>query len=480
MRVPGRWLRSFVAVTLFAGVAVACGDGEGGSTLAPPTTFASTTSVDGATTTAGGTATTTGGVTTTEVSTLGPDSGTHVAWLGGFGCGVSALSEDAVWYRFREEYGNFESDQVFDVVVDDAGTAWVTTSLGTFEVRNGRWSRIADVSFDALAVNPSTGGLWGARFQEAAVFDGTSWETFSYTEFGEGENTALVDDVAVGPDGVVWVATSSTVAAYDGSAWVWWGIDQGFPDMPYGVFIESIAVGPDGRVWVSHSTGVLMFDGGSWTNLDPGVSQPKRITAADDGRVFLASWSDGFATFEDGGWTVTVATPGGLANDRVRAVEVDSRGRVWVGTSWGFSVLDQGTWVSYTMATSGVAGNCIEAIAIHGGGPPELPDPLDVKTGTLTGLIMAGDAPLADTQVVLCDDQPGMIFMGATPCTGHPVEIVTVTDAEGRFTFADIPIGDYELAWEIEEGSWRAFLGGVEPAVRAGVVTELEAIQSED
>ena len=452
--------------------------GGGGTTSAVTTDGAVTT-----TTASGSTSTTAGSVktTTTMTAAIGPTSGEHVAWFGGFGCGASALAPDRTWYRFREEYGTLDTDQVMDVVVGADETAWIATSIGVEQVAEGVVTEVLDEGLDALAIDPASGDLWGVAYQKAVRYDGAAWTTYPSTGFGEGDYVDLVQDVTVDGAGHPWVATTSTVATMDGDAWTWWGAGHGFPESQYPYYLESIVAGPDGRIWVSTTDGVLVFDGDGWSPMDPGVDQPKRISVAEDGRVFLASWADGFATYDGGAWRVTRQSGDGLPTDRVRAVEVDLRGRMWVGTSWGFSVVDGGVWANYTMATSGVAGNCVEALAIHGGGPAEIPEATAPVTGSLTGTITTGGAPLAGIDVVLCSDQPSIIYSGATPCSGYPFESVVTTDAEGRFAFSDVPIGDYDLAWNVDETTWSSYMvGGEIPQVRAGRTTELETIDTEN
>ncbi|MFH1103964.1 MAG: two-component regulator propeller domain-containing protein [Actinomycetota bacterium] len=483
MRIGARRGRVRVAVVVGLVLAAGCSAGTSGgddeTTSTTPTI--SVTSPAVTTTSETGATTTSEPVTsTTIVETVGPDSGENVAWMAGFGCGASALAEGATWYTLREEYGTLSTDQVMDIVVGEDGTAWVATSTGVQRIAGGVMTAAYDEGLDALAVDPISGDVWGVSYQQAVRYDGSSWTNYPSANFGEGEFVDLLKDVTVDGGGHPWVATTSTVATLQGDQWTWWGADNGFPASQYPYYLESIIAAADGRIWVSTTDGVLVFDGSTWTMTDPGVSQPKRISAAADGRVFVASWADGFATYEGGSWRVTQSSPGGLPTGRVRAIEVDSRGRTWVGTTWGFSVVEGGVWTTYTMATSGLAGNCVEALAIHGGGPPDMPAPIAPVTGSLTGAITVGGAPLANASVVLCSDQPSMIYGGATPCSGYPFESVVTTDAEGRFTFADVPIGDYDLAWQVEEGTWRSFLfGGEIPHVRPGLTTELETIESE-
>lgn len=445
-------------------------------TKAPSTTVPVTTTApaptDAATTTGAAPSTTTGAATTTPTVSIGGDG---VAWLGGFDGGVTAL-DAAGWHPFREELGNLRTDQIHDVALAPDGAAWIAHSLGLIRADASGWVELDVNGFDAVAVDQVTGDVWGVRYQTAARYDGTSWTEYPSTEFGEGEFVDLVNDVAVDPQGRVWVATTSSVAMFDGTTWTSWVEGGGIPEFPYGTSFVALAAAPDGRIWVSHTNGVLVFDGSEWVNTDPGVSQPGNVTAAPDGRILVASHSDGLAVNEAGRWEVITPSEGGLVTGRVRDAAVDGRGRLWVGTTWGVAVRDGGTWTSYTMATGGLAGNFVEAIAVAGDGP-DLPTPAAPKVGSLEGTILASGSPLGGTRVVLCSESPAMLFSGEHPCASFPFSSVTETDPTGVYRFDEIPIGDYEIAWMDSTGSWRAFLiGGVEPRVREGVTTTVPPV----
>lgn len=452
-------------------------------TKVPPATAPEAATIPGAVDTTAPTGATTGEPERSgdETTTAPPASvgGDGVAWLGGFGSGVTALGADG-WHPFRTEFGNLRSDQIHDIALAPDGSAWIAHSSGLIRADRHGWVDLDVRGFDAIAVDPVTGDVWGVRYRTAARYDGTSWTEHQSTEFGQGRFVDLVNDVAVDPQGRAWVATTSSVAMFDGVAWTSWEEGRGIPEFPYGTSIAAIDAAPDGRIWVSHSNGVLVYDGSTWVNTDPGISQPGNVTAAPDGRIFVASHSDGLAVNEDGRWSVITRSQGGLTTDRVRDAAVDRRGRLWVGTTWGFSVYDGATWTGYTMATGGLAGNLVEAIAVAGDGP-ELPAPGAPRLGSLQGTILAAGEPLAGTTVLLCSESPAMLFFGEHPCSAYPFSTATQTDASGVYRFEAVPVGDYEIAWKDSTGVWRAFLiGGVEPQVREGVTTSVPPVDEDD
>jgi hypothetical protein len=142
------------------------------------------------------------------------------------------------------------------------------------------------------------------------------------------------------------------------------------------------------------------------------------------------------------------------------------------------SVFDGANWTSYTMSTSGMAGPCVDAIVVGGRGPA-LPQPTQPKVGSLTGLITLGTEPVEGASIVLCSDKPGMIFSGPHPCADHPFFYEGSTDAEGRYVFTDIPIGEYQATWRVPDGQWMGYIiGGGRLVVREGVLSEAPTIDA--
>ena len=115
----------------------------------------------------------------------------------------------------------------------------------------------------------------------------------------------------------------------------------------------------------------------------------------------------------------------------------------------------------------------------RGGNGPALPQPTQPKVGSLTGLIMFGTEPAEDASIVLCSDKPGMIFSGPHPCADYPFFYEASTDAEGRYVFTDIPIGEYQATWRVPDGQWMSYLiGGGKLVVREGVLSEAPTIDA--
>lgn len=401
------------------------------------------------------------------------------AWMGGFNCGVTLLDNEGQWWGFREESGALSTDQIFGITIDSSGEAWIVDSHGVSTTDGQSWREVGtDFSggAEAIAIDDVSGRVWTVDYKRASVYDGNAWTTYSSRDFGESENVDLVKDVAIDPQGRAWVATASSVAVFNGEIWEVWEENAGFTER---YFIEAIAAGQDGRIWVGHSNGVLFYDGTGWTDPSPDrMTQVKDVAVAPDERVWVATYARGAFAFDGQAWTIYDQSNSGIISDRVRAIAFDNQGRVWLGTTWGLSIFDGANWTNYTMSTSGLAGPCIDTIAVNGNGPV-IPQPTDPKVGSLTGMIMIGTQPVEGASLVLCSDKPGMIFSGPHPCADHPFFYEASTNAEGLYTFIDIPIGEYQATWRVPDGKWMAYLiGGGKIVVREGIMNETSTIDA--
>ena len=88
-------------------------------------------------------------------------------------------------------------------------------------------------------------------------------------------------------------------------------------------------------------------------------------------------------------------------------------------------------------------------MAVSGAGP-NLPALVVKATGTITGRFLDSNGnPLANVAMEICVKPLGLSFLGDTPCAGQPYIVNSRTDADGKFTFNDLPVGYYSIAVNI-------------------------------
>jgi hypothetical protein len=90
------------------------------------------------------------------------------------------------------------------------------------------------------------------------------------------------------------------------------------------------------------------------------------------------------------------------------------------------------------------------------GAGPKLPEAGEVKRGSLTGRIVSGDKGAAGLAIELCESPSS--YYSKTPCTGAPTHLKGTTDADGRFSFQDVPLGAYGVGVKVGK-KWQVTLG---------------------
>lgn len=290
---------------------------------------------------------------------IGPDG---TAWIG---TSEHVLRRAADGKIRRLEAAGLPSADVRAVVADEDG-AWLATPAGLARVRRdgtlddaaAHSGPVADADIRDLAVAPD-GGLWVAHARGVAhrTADGV-WTSFDRSA---GLTIDAATALAVGGDGAVWCIG---LRAADGSGgvsvrdadgqWHGWDVADGLPPLPP----VSLVVRQDGSAWVSFAPsthapqvydGDVMFrhDATGWSRVD--VPEVLRVVAiermVEDAAGAL--WVSGGSLARlgtDGRWTTYVQehTWGGMGD----ALALDPKGQLWMGSDDGhlFVRRPDGAW----------------------------------------------------------------------------------------------------------------------------------------
>jgi len=196
------------------------------------------------------------------------------------------------------------------------------------------------------------------------------WNEDGDAEFGEPLPSTLlegtVNDVTVGPDGKVWIATYVGVAYLEGGEFTVFDLAHGLPSDG----VLSVDVAPDGTVWVGTTNGAARWDGGDeWTPFHmedglPGFQVPE-IAVRGTNDVWLgtngglAHWNG--TSFE--AWT----TAQGLPSPLVSAIAFDGDD-VWCATAGGAARLTGSTFSVFNTSNSGLLSNWVIAVTVDDAG----------------------------------------------------------------------------------------------------------------
>lgn len=252
------------------------------------------------------------------------------------------------------------------------------------------------VGFGVLRLTPDR------RLERALVLEQTAQEAIS---------GSLFRDLAVGADGVIWVATEMGairlqpdgsyeiigVAPQSGAALtfvqrvasgadgaIWFGTDRGIarllPDGAWQVLqdgdgpvdsanrLTSLARAPNGDLWIGAEQGLSRLDGaGTWQSFRSDLLSPN-ITALESdaaGDLWVGTGQGVFRVTPDlPEWLQLPDSPDWPANAHVLALAATGDGALWVGTYYegAFRRDAEGNWRQFTEA-DGLAGSTVQAIA---------------------------------------------------------------------------------------------------------------------
>ncbi len=155
------------------------------------------------------------------------------------------------------------------------------------------------------------------------------------------------------------------------------------------------------------------LSGGQWTAIANGDDILALVYR--DGLIWAGTRGGGLLRWDaEGNYVQRLAPQQPLPSNNVRALAIDDLGRVWIGTSRGLAVLDDGptpaigddTWLVYTQESTagGLPSNDLRALAIDGDivyvGTAQIQNPAtgDWEGGGLGRLDTAGTAGIEDDQ----------------------------------------------------------------------------------
>ncbi len=373
------------------------------------------------------------------------------AYLGVGGAGLFRL-EDGVLTKVIDHRYTFH-----EVVAGPDGVVFASAVGGLWKVGRGAPEDLehnAPQLIQQLAVGPD-GVLWASDRTAIHRWDGTWTEEPAATFAGP---DPLIEDLAVDRDGRVWVVKASALWRLDGDRWN--QLDIGFTGTTE-PFFSAIAMHPDGSVYVTCNRGTFAFTDGAWrrTGLTGRYGSLDELVVGPAGHV---AGSGGIGTIAVQAPTGAVRTAdvddGPARAKRGDVLAIDGAGRAWVATDHGLVIFDRDGGLAQQWSPGTVAGitGKVNAVAVIGDGPT-LPTLTAAATGTIVGKVLRAGKPVAGADLELCD-LPLTMFR-RTPCESSTARYRATTAADGTFALPDVPVGSYGFA--VKPGAqWVILLGG--------------------
>lgn len=185
-------------------------------------------------------------------------------------------------------------------------------------------------------------------------------------------------ELALGPGGVLWIASTRGVSELDKGVIGHFRTEQGLNDN----CVSSLAVS-DGEIFAGTLRGVNRFDGRKFLPMDDTHEFCRRpvvcMLAAADGSLWIARDNSLSHFLGNGKWEIfqkDILRPGrksDLGSNSMLALAMDGRNRLWLGTKMGLSVFDGDSWTRILYKErfadeDGLRDNRIQALAIDGEG----------------------------------------------------------------------------------------------------------------
>ncbi|MEN1728302.1 MAG: two-component regulator propeller domain-containing protein, partial [Pseudomonadota bacterium] len=271
-------------------------------------------------------------------------------WLATFGGGLSRF-DGSGFVAFGVEEG-LVSNQVHDIFQDRDGRLLVGTYEGGFqEFKDGRLESLPlDEGLAGLAIQTmledGNGNLWLASYGNGLIR--YSEGDVAHLTFGALAGT-VISEMIEDAEGSLWLATRDGLQRLRDGKFTVFGQSEGLSDT---TFVVTGEAGSD-VVWVgTEGRGLFRMEGNSfqqWSQAENGLASDNisAITLTPDGEVWAASFGAGLNRIR-GGEVEVYGREAGLPSEHLFALELDSEQRLWVASSVGISVLDEGVFRNFS------------------------------------------------------------------------------------------------------------------------------------
>ena len=187
-------------------------------------------------------------------------------------------------------------------------------------------------------------------------------------------------DISISPSGKVWVASHSGIFfsdsglfSFSNPTWPHFDSSNTIGILPPGPY-HAIHVAPNSTIWAGGEHGILAaFSNGQWTTFNDFQAQLPLATISvlssqlNNNKLWVGTDGYGVATLHNGSWTYYSRywTPQ-LLNNIINDLVIDKTNVVWIATDSGITKVDGAVWSNYCRENTGggIPDNRITALAV--------------------------------------------------------------------------------------------------------------------
>lgn len=264
-------------------------------------------------------------------------------------CACAARGQQYAFIQYTPKEGLAQS-QVRTMVQDRDGYLWFGTLGGASRFDGHAFHNYAlpdglpDPQVNALLL-AHDGTLWLGSGGALASFDGQRMHAVPLPAQTQGARVlALAEtnsgDLLVGTDGAgIYVMGQGRFEQL-----------PGFPSDTVGP-VRALLTTPDGDIIAGTRAGAYRWHQGStaYLPLGDGRESISALVRSEDGTLWFGTFGGGLFGLGPNGEHASYDESNGLLQNNVRALMIDARGRLWVGSKFGANLLDHGKMRSYTV-----------------------------------------------------------------------------------------------------------------------------------
>lgn len=245
------------------------------------------------------------------------------------------LLDNGVFERMGAEHG-LPSGGVYDLLLRPDGQLLVATAQGVWVRHQGRFTpllpALMDVSISRMIVD-NQGDLWLGTIHSGLYR--LSERGLEHLGEAQGIPKNRIMGILQDRERNLWVGTNVGLIRLTDALFSNWTEQRGLN----GNYVRTVLSHSDGSLWVGSSRGLSRIVNGQATAvvLPEAYSSLSVLSLAEgtDGGVWIGTYSQGLFHLHQGRLTPVDTSAGGLNSHEIRALLVDSRGRLWVGTPQG-------------------------------------------------------------------------------------------------------------------------------------------------